>query len=128
TTSISSRSQDQTGYAVYTGIRYDLPTKTKIGFEYNYGSKSWITSSPVAKAGNRGNVYEPFIIQEINFKPVTSFFQKTFLRAGYQYFEYDSTFSNNWMGVPITMSAINSGMLQPATHSYSVYGAFEVHF
>ncbi|MFZ4860476.1 MAG: DUF3373 family protein, partial [Desulfuromonadaceae bacterium] len=63
--------KDQTGWAVYTGIRYDLPSKTKLGFEFNHGSKYWITFAPSAddmwtsKVGTRGNVYEPYIIQEL---------------------------------------------------------------
>lgn len=121
---------DDAGYAVYAGIRYDLPTLTKIGFEYNHGSKYWIASA-ASKTGTRGNVYEPFIIQEINLKPVTSIFQKTFFRAGYQYYDYEYTGSNNWIGAPVKISDLTSGMLllqAPISHSYSVYGSFEVHF
>jgi hypothetical protein len=126
-----SQPQDQTGYAVYTGIRYDLPTLTKIGFEYNYGSKYWVSSTAGGKTGTRGSVFEPFVIQEINFKPVTSVFQKTFFRAGYQYFDYEYSGSNTWIGAPVKISSINSGMLllqTPIPHEYKIYGTFEIHF
>ena len=36
----------KTGWAAFAGIRYDLPSKTKIGFEFNHGSKDWITCAP----------------------------------------------------------------------------------
>jgi hypothetical protein len=125
------QAQDRTGYAVYTGIRYDLPSLTKIGFEYNYGSKYWITSTAGGKTGTRGHVFEPFVMQELDFKPVTSVFQKTFLRAGYQYYDYEYTGSNNWVGAPVSISSISSGslLLQTArSHEYKIYGAFEIHF
>lgn len=126
-------SKERTGYAVITGIRYDLPTKTKIGFEYNYGSKYWIVSNTTVtgKSGTRGNVYEPFIMQEIDLKPVTSIFTKTFVRIGFQYYDFEYTGSSNWIGAPIKISDITSGMMllqTPVNHSRIVYGAFEVHF
>src|SRR5512133_159632 len=76
--------QDRTGWAVYAGIRYDLPSKTKIGFEFNHGSKNWMHFAPAAddmwtsKVGTRGNVYEPYIIQELNLKPISSYLSKAF--------------------------------------------------
>jgi len=125
--------KEKTGYAVFTGVRYDLPFGTKIGFEYNYGSKYWITSSAavVGKTGTRGNVYEPFVMQEINVKPVTSLFAKTFVRAGFQYYDFEYTGSNSWVGAPVKISDITSGILllqAPVTHSRYVYGALEIHF
>ncbi|MDP2195439.1 MAG: DUF3373 family protein, partial [Rhodocyclaceae bacterium] len=38
----------KTGQAIALGVRYDLPSKTKLGFEYNKGSKNWITFAPAA--------------------------------------------------------------------------------
>jgi hypothetical protein len=60
-----------TGNAIYLGARYDLPSKTMLGFEYNHGSKNWISFVPAAddiwtsKLGTRGNVYEVYLIQEL---------------------------------------------------------------
>ncbi|HWI15383.1 MAG TPA: DUF3373 family protein, partial [Burkholderiales bacterium] len=39
---------DRTGTAVALGLRYDLPSKTKLGLEFNHGSKNWITFAPAA--------------------------------------------------------------------------------
>ena len=61
----------KTGTAFAIGLRYDLPSRTKFGFEYNHGSENWITFAPAAddmwtsKAGVRGNVYEAYLIQEL---------------------------------------------------------------
>lgn len=128
---------DKTGYAVFAGVRYDLPTKTKIGFEFNYGSKNWITFSPAAddmwtsKVGTRGKVYEPYIIQELDLKPISSVFAKTFFKLGYQYYDFDYTGSNNWVGAPIKVSDVTAStmLLQaPVKRAHDIYGTFEVHF
>jgi hypothetical protein len=131
----------KTGYAVFTGVRYDLPSKTKLGFEYNYGSKNWITFSPAAddmwtsKVGTRGHVFEPYIIQELDLKPISSVFAKTFFKLGYQYYDFEYTGSNNWVGAPIKISDLaaytaNGGMLMqaPVKTAHDIYGTFEVHF
>jgi len=132
---------DKTGYAVFAGVRYDLPSKTKLGFEYNYGSKNWITFSPAAddmftaKVGTRGQVFEPYVIQELNLKPISSFFAKTFFKLGYQYYDFHYTGSNNWVGAPIKISDLAAyqaagGMLlqAPVKEAHDIYGTFEVHF
>ena len=129
--------KDRTGWAVYTGIRYDLPSNTKIGFEYNYGSKYWQTFAPAAddiwtaKVGTRGQVFEPYIVQELNLKPVSSVFAKTFFRLGYQYYDFQYTGSNNWVGEPKKMSEVKSTdllMMAPIKEAHNIYGTFEVHF
>lgn len=132
---------DKTGYAIYTGLRYDLPSKTKIGFEFNYGSKNWITFAPAAedmwtsKVGTRGRVYEPYIIQELNLKPVSSYFSKAFFKLGYQFYDFDYTGSNNWVGAPIKISDLAAYQAQgglllqaPVKYAHDIYGSFEVHF
>ena len=129
--------KSQTGYALFTGLRYDLPTKTKIGFEYNYGSKYWITFAPAAddmwtsKVGTRGSVYEPYVIQELDLKPVSSFFAKTFFKLGYQYYDFQYTGSNNWVGEPVKISEIKYTdlmLMAPMKYAHNIYGTFEVHF
>ncbi|MSN24769.1 MAG: DUF3373 family protein [Geobacter sp.] len=128
---------DKTGWAVYAGVRYDLPSKTKIGFEFNHGSKDWITFAPAAddmwtsKVGVRGNVYEPYIIQELNLKPISSYFAKAFFKLGYQYYDFEYTGSNNWVGAPQKISDIKSSdmmLLAPLKEAHNIYGTFEVHF
>jgi hypothetical protein len=129
--------KDQTGWAAYAGIRYDLPSKTKIGFEFNHGSKYWITFAPSAddmwtsKVGTRGNVFEPYIIQELNLKPLSSYFAKAFVKVGYQYYDFEYTGSNNWVGAPKKISEIKSTdlmLMAPLKVAHNVYGTFEVQF
>lgn len=128
---------DKKGYAVYAGIRYDLPSKTKIGFEFNHGSKDWITFTPAAddmwtsKVGVRGNVYEPYIIQELNLKPISSYFAKAFIKLGYQYYDFEYTGSNNWVGAPVKITSIQATdllMMAPVKVAHDVYATFEVKF
>jgi hypothetical protein len=128
----------KTGWAVYAGFRYDLPSKTKIGFEFNHGSKDWITFSPAAddmwtsKVGTRGNVFEPYIIQELDLKPISAHLAKAFFKLGYQYYDFEYTGSNNWVGAPVKISGINASnnlmMLAPVKTAQDIYATFEVHF
>ena len=129
--------KSKTGWAVYTGIRYDLPSKTKIGFEFNHGSQDWITFAPAAddlwtsKVGTRGNVFEPYIIQELNLKPISSYLSKAFVKLGYQYYDFEYTGSNNWVGAAKKISEIKSTdlmLLAPLKEAHDVYATFEVKF
>ncbi|MDD2272084.1 MAG: DUF3373 domain-containing protein [Desulfuromonadaceae bacterium] len=128
---------DKTGYAAYAGVRYDLPSKTKLGFEYNHGSKDWITFAPASddmwtsKVGTRGNVYEGYVIQELDLKPISSYFSKTFFKVGYQYYDFQYTGSNNWVGAPVKISSIQSTdmlLLAPVKTAQDIYATFEVKF
>jgi hypothetical protein len=126
----------KTGNAFAMGMRYDLPTKTKFGLEYNRGSKNWITFAPAAddmwtaKVGTRGNVYEAYVIQELKSRPISSYFSKAFFRLGLQYYDFQYTGSNNWVGAPVKMSMVNGQMmtLTPLDHAYNAYATFEVKF
>jgi hypothetical protein len=132
--------KDKTGWAVYVGGRYDIEsTGTKLGLEYNHGSQDWITFSPAAddmwtsKVGTRGNVYEGYIIQELKLKPISSYLSKVFFKVGYQYYDFDYTGSNNWVGSPVKLSALtasplNAQMLTPLKTAQDIYATFEVHF
>ncbi|BDV42599.1 hypothetical protein GURASL_15220 [Geotalea uraniireducens] len=128
-----------TGWSVFAGMRYDfLPTLTKLGFEFNHGSKNWITFSPAeddmwtTKVGTRGNVYEAYLIQELPLKPISSYFSKVFFRIGYQYYDFDYTGSNSWLGAPVDMAELNSPMsaqmTAPLRNAEDVYATFELHF
>jgi hypothetical protein len=126
----------KTGNAIAVGVRYDLPSRTKIGFEYNRGSKNWITFAPAAddmwtaKAGARGNVYEAYVIQELAGKPVSSFNAKAFFKLGAQYYDFKYTGSNNWVGAPVRISDMNGqfSALTPLKKAWDIYGTFEVKF
>ncbi len=124
------------GTALALGLRYDLPSMTKLGFEYNHGSKNWITFAPAAddmwtsKVGTRGDVYDLYLIQELGKKPVSSHFSKAFFRIGYQYYDFQYTGSNNWVGAPVKMSEVNGQMMAttPLQKAYNLYATFEVKF
>lgn len=128
----------KTGWATYVGARYDYePTKTKFGVEYNHGSKNWITFAPAAddmwtaKVGTRGDVYETYMIQELNSKPVSSFISKAFFRIGFQYYDFQYTGSNNWVGAPVKISGIQPGdmmLMAPVKSARDIYATLEVKF
>ena len=130
--------KDKTGWAAYLGARYDYePSKTKLGFEYNHGSKNWITFAPAAddiwtaKLGTRGDVYEAYLIQELNLKPISSHLSKAFFRIGYQYYDFQYTGSNNWVGAPVKIANIQPDqmmMLTPLKSAHDIYATFEVKF
>jgi hypothetical protein len=126
----------KTGTAVALGLRYDLPSRTKLGFEYNHGSKDWITFAPAAddmwtsKLGTRGDVYEAYLIQELDRTPVSSFFSRAYFRLGVQHYSFKYTGSNNWVGAPVEVNSVNGQMmtLTPLESATNVYATFEVKF
>ena len=134
--------QSHTGYGAYAGARYDIKsTGTKLGLEYNYGTKYWITFTPASddmftsKVGTRGSVYEAYAIQEINKTPISKR-GKAFFRLGYQYYDFQYTGSNNWVGAPQKISDL-SGIPTATTvpqffhvlkNAQDVYLTFEVMF
>lgn len=128
--------ESTTGNAIYLGARYDLPSKTLIGFEYNRGSKNWISFIPAAddiwtsKLGTRGSVYEGYVIQELPGLPIASYQAKSFLRIGYQYYDFKHTGSNNWVGGPVAISdvASNPQFLTPLKSAKDLYATLEVKF
>ncbi len=126
----------KTGTAYALGVRYDLPSKTKLGFEYNHGSKDWITFAPAAddmwtsKVGTRGDVVEAYLIQELDKAPISSFFSRTFFRLGVQRYQFNYTGSNNWVGAPVDINSVNGQMMTmtPLENATNVYATFEVKF
>lgn len=126
----------KTGRALAAGVRYDLPSRTKLGFEFNRGSRDWITFAPAAddmwtsKVGTRGNVYDVYVIQELDRQPVSSYFSKAYFRIGYQYYDFRYTGSNNWVGAPVKISDVNGQMMAttPVEKAYNLYATFEVRF
>lgn len=130
--------EDVTGWAIMVGGRYDFNSKrTKLGLEYNHGSQNWIAFAPAAddmwtsKAGTRGDVYEAYLIQELNLAPISSYTSKTFFKIGYQYYNFEYTGSNSWLGAPIKISDLTPMQAQltaPLKNAQNVYATFEVHF
>jgi len=128
--------KNKTGNAIAVGLRYDLPSKTKLGFEFNRGSKNWITFAPAAedmwtsKAGVRGNVYEAYVIQEVGNTPIASSKSNAFFKVGARYYDIKYTGSNNWVGAPVKISDVAGQMmtLTPLSKAYDLYATFEVKF
>ena len=129
--------KSHSGESFYIGGRYDLPTGTKIGAEYNYGSKYWIGFVPAgddmwtSKIGTRGNVYEGYLIQDIHGKKIDKL-ASAFFRLGYQYYDFKYTGSNNWIGAPVSTSDLgnpnNAQLFAPIKKAQDIYLTFEVHF
>ncbi len=125
-----------TGYGVFVGGRYDLPTATKIGAEFNYGDRNWIGMVPASddiwtsKLGTRGKVYEAYVIQELKRTPISKL-GKAFFRLGYQYYQFDYTGSNNWVGAPEkidTLSLASPQFMPPVKNASDIYLTFDVRF
>lgn len=126
----------KTGNAIYLGARYDLPSQTKIGVEFNRGSKNWITFAPAAdefwtsKVGTRGNVFEGYLIQEFGGKAISSYLAKAFMRVGVIYYDFKYTGSNNWVGAPVKLGDVNGQFmtLTPMSNATNAYVTFEARF
>ena len=84
------------------------------------------------KVGTRGDVYEGYLIQELHLKPISSYFSKAFFRVGYQYYNFDYTGSNSWLGAPVDLDALNSPMsaqmTAPLKNAQDLYATFELKF
>jgi hypothetical protein len=132
--------KSHTGNLIYLGARYDIPTTgTKIGAEYNRGSKYWVAFAPAgddiwtSKLGTRGSVYEVYVIQELKNKPISKR-GKAFFRLGYQYYDFEYTGSNSWIGEPVKISDLSKTnpmtvqMFSPLDKAHDIYLTFDVQF
>lgn len=134
------RQEDHSGSAVYLGARYDIEkTGTKIGLEYNHGSKYWMAFTPASddlwtsKLATRGDVFEGYVIQEIRNTPISKF-GKAFVRLGYQNYNFKYTGSGFWLGEPKKISdldrndPLDSQMFAPIKRAHDIYLTFDVLF
>ncbi len=94
---------DENGYSVYAGLRYDMDNiGLKLGAEFNYGSENWLAMSPghdeiyQSKLAARGQVYEVYGLYDLPTGELLSKYAKTFIRFGYQHYEYDYFGSGDW--------------------------------
>ena len=101
----------ENGYHAHVGARYDIdPIGLKLGAEWNYGSQYWIGMTPghddfyQSKIAARGNVYEIYGIYDLPTGKAISKYAKTFMRVGYQRYQYNYTGSGDW-----NMMAYNLG-------------------
>jgi hypothetical protein len=124
--------ESHTGTAIYVGGRLDMGA-TKVGLEYNQGSKYWISMIPngddmwTSKLGTRGSVYEVYLIQELKRKPISKK-GKAFVRLGYQYYDIQYTGSNNWVGAPAKTDNAGTQMMVPLKNAQDFYATFDVQF
>jgi len=96
---------DKSATAFWLGGRYTFDNNSKIGLEYNQGSKYWLTASQgsfdlLNKLATRGKAYEAYYIHPIN--------RYSFLRLGGTYVDYDYTNSGWFVGEPMKLSTSNS--------------------
>ena len=128
--------EEKDGYALYAGVRYDLADlHSKIGLEYNYGSKNWINLSQnfdTQKLGTRGSVLEGYWIFSPPLPQAVAGPVKDFrIRLGYQYYWYAYTGSGMWLGSPVNIDEIQTiPLLAPLydAHDYKLYGSIDFRF
>ena len=83
--------------AFWIGARYTFHNQSKIGAEYNQGSKYWVSATQgsfdlINKLATRGKAYELYYIYPIN--------RYSFLKLGGTYVDYDYTGSGWYLGKP----------------------------
>lgn len=104
----------KSGSSIWVGFTTpELPyTGGKFGFEYNHGSKYWISMTGAeddvvgSKLAVRGDVYEMYYHQ-----PIVG--DRLFATIGYQLFDYDYTGSGSYLGAPVKIedaTAMNTMM------------------
>lgn len=128
------------GFSVYAGVRYDMPDyRLKIGAEYNYGSKDWISFTPAhdelyaSKLATRGHVTELYGIWDIPAGEAVSKFGKAFIRAGWLHYEYNYTGSGFWLGEPVDIDETATDPLlaqfwEPVDNMDQIYVTLEAWF
>ncbi|UKL14468.1 DUF3373 family protein [Dissulfurimicrobium hydrothermale] len=132
--------QKHWGWAAYVGFRVPIEQlRSKLGVEYNYGSRYWINFTPasddlyLSKLATRGHVGEIYWIWDIPDTPLSKL-GRAFIRAGYQYYWINYTGSGNWVGKPIDIDNLKdpqnaSYMGQPGVDRMdNAYLTFEVYF
>lgn len=132
---------NEDGYALYLGVRYDLDQAgLKFGAEYNYGSQYWLAMSPghddiyQSKLGTRGNVFELYTIWDLPTGEAISKYAQTFVRLGWQHYEYDYSGSNDWNLYPYDLGDAGDLMklqmmgMDPVESADQVYLTFEAYF
>ena len=134
-----TNSDSEDGYSFYAGIRYDLDDiGLKLGAEYNYGSQYWVAFTPgnddlyQSKLATRGNAYELYMIYDLPTGEAISKYAKTFVRLGWQYFDYNYAGGFDWNMKPYDMDDDKSQLqmlgINPVESANQVYLTFEAYF
>lgn len=132
--------EDKDGYSVYLGGRYDIPASPfKVGLEYNYGTKNWISFTPgnddlyASKLATRGHVIEAYGLWDIPAGEAISKYGKAFMRLGYQHYMYNYTGSGFWLGEPLDIDELkndplNAQFYTPVDTMDQIYVSIEAWF
>ena len=141
--SASPNTDSENGYSTYIGARYDIESAgLKFGLEWNWGSEYWIAMTGghddvyQSKLAARGNVYEVYGIYDLPTGEAISKYAKTFIRFGYQRYQYDYSGSMDWNMKPYDLDedtaqlqGLKTGMgLDPVDHADQIYLTFEAYF
>lgn len=142
TTTANTDAED--GYSIYAGIRYDIDdVGLKLGAEYNYGSKYWVSFTPGhddiyrSKLATRGNAYELYVIYDLPTGEAISKFAKTFVRLGWQYYDYKYFGSGDPNFYPYELDNSSAGLqtlymngqgINSIDNANQVYLTFEAYF
>lgn len=97
---------DRSGGLLYLGLRYHLPNdgKTKLGFEYNHGSKYWFNFAQAEddiiapKTNTRGNVFETYVTHRLN--------KRFIFKADLIRYQYDYSGSGWHLGAPKNLDSV----------------------
>lgn len=127
------------GYNIYAGIRYDIDNiGLKLGAEYNYGSQYWIAFTPgnddlyMSKLATRGSVYELYLTYDLPTGEAISKYAKTFIRLGWQYYDFDYSGGYDWNVKPYDLDDDKMEMqmfgMNPVEKANQVYLTFEAYF
>ena len=87
-----------------------------------------------SKLATRGQVYEVYMIYDLPTGEALSKYAKTFIRLGYQHYEYDYAGSGDWNMYPYDLDdGADRAMLQamgldPIESADQIYLTFEVYF
>jgi hypothetical protein len=130
---------DENGYNIWLGARYDMDDLgLKFGLEYNHGSQYWIGMTPghddlySSKLATRGDVYEAYFIWDLPTGEAISKYAKTFMRFGYQHYDYDYSGGSDWNFKPYDLddpeALIWATMMPTIEDADQVYVTFEVYF
>ena len=91
--------QSQDGHMYYAGVRYNVPNeKTKIGLEFNHGSKYWFNFALAeddflgAKTSVRGDVWEAYVTHRIR--------DRFIAKLDYINYQFDYSGSGWLLGAP----------------------------
>jgi hypothetical protein len=99
--------ENHNGGMVLAGIRYSFPQndgRTKIGFEFNHGSKYWFNFSNAEddiiapKTNTRGDVYETYLTHRI--------YERLMIKLGYIHYNYNYSGSGWHVGAPQDLNTV----------------------